>query len=199
MCRLIFAFKNSFFFFQFSVFLGIIFFAELIAGILGFVYKDWFRDQFSIFVNETIKEYRTDADLQNIIDFSQEYVSAFCFEYCTNCMLLQFCFLFFIFTFHCTVIRRGVVKSAFVEGRKFKTIQIVKTISSVQYTFTLSAIEKLMNILLNSRMCWIYSRYFWYEAMKLNFYLVLFFDILIMFKCLVSMLWRRYWAWWLGK
>jgi len=62
-------------FFQFSVCLGVIFFAELVAGILGFVYKDWFHKQFATFVNKTIKGYRDDPDLQNIIDFSQQYVS----------------------------------------------------------------------------------------------------------------------------
>ncbi|XP_076825314.1 tetraspanin-5-like [Clavelina lepadiformis] len=56
----------------FSVCLGVIFFAELIAGILGFVYKDWFHLQFAGFVNKTIKGYRDDVDLQNIIDFFQE-------------------------------------------------------------------------------------------------------------------------------
>lgn len=58
----------------FSVCLGVIFFAELSAGILGIVYKDWFRNQFASFVTETIKGYRDDPDLQNIIDFSQEYL-----------------------------------------------------------------------------------------------------------------------------
>lgn len=60
--------------FQFSICLGIIFFAELIAGILGFVYKDWFQIQFAEFVNRTIKGYRDDPDLQNIIDFSQSFL-----------------------------------------------------------------------------------------------------------------------------
>nr|CAB3267306.1 tetraspanin-5-like [Phallusia mammillata] len=58
----------------FSVCLGVIFFAELVSGILGFVYKDWFHQQFATFVNKTIKGYRDDPDLQNIIDFSQEYL-----------------------------------------------------------------------------------------------------------------------------
>lgn len=58
----------------FSVCLGIIFFAEVIAGILGFVYKDWFQNQFGVFVNKTITGYREDPDLQNIIDFSQTFL-----------------------------------------------------------------------------------------------------------------------------
>ncbi|XP_039272612.1 tetraspanin-5-like [Styela clava] len=58
----------------FSICLGVIFFAELIAGILGFVYKDWFQSQFALFVNKTIKGYREDPDLQNIIDFSQTFL-----------------------------------------------------------------------------------------------------------------------------
>ncbi|XP_078492729.1 tetraspanin-5 isoform X1 [Ciona intestinalis] len=66
--------ENIFLLKCFSICLGVIFFAELIAGILGFVYKDWFHQQFAIFVNKTIKGYRDDPDLQNIIDFSQEYL-----------------------------------------------------------------------------------------------------------------------------
>ena len=52
-----------------------IFFAEIIVGILSFVFKNWFHQQFAKFVNETIEKYRDDPDLQNVIDFSQEYVS----------------------------------------------------------------------------------------------------------------------------
>lgn len=58
----------------FSVILGIIFFAELVAGILAFVYKDWFNNQFDQFMTTTINKYRDDPDLQNLIDFSQQYL-----------------------------------------------------------------------------------------------------------------------------
>ncbi|KAM4054080.1 tetraspanin-5 isoform 2-T2 [Anomaloglossus baeobatrachus] len=58
---------------KFSVFLGIIFFLELTAGVLAFVFKDWIKDQLYIFINSNIKAYRDDIDLQNLIDFTQEY------------------------------------------------------------------------------------------------------------------------------
>lgn len=61
--------------FQFSVFLGIIFFLELTAGVLAFVFKDWIKDQLYFFINNNIRAYRDDIDLQNLIDFTQEYVS----------------------------------------------------------------------------------------------------------------------------
>lgn len=60
---------------QFSVFLGIIFFLELTTGILAFVFKDWIKDQLNLFINNNIRAYRDDIDLQNLIDFTQEYVS----------------------------------------------------------------------------------------------------------------------------
>lgn len=60
---------------QFSVFLGIIFFLELTAGVLAFVFKDWIKDQLYFFINNNIRAYRDDIDLQNLIDFTQEYVS----------------------------------------------------------------------------------------------------------------------------
>lgn len=59
---------------QFSVFLGIIFFLELTAGVLAFVFKDWIKDQLNFFINNNIRAYRDDIDLQNLIDFTQEYV-----------------------------------------------------------------------------------------------------------------------------
>jgi hypothetical protein len=57
------------------VFLGIIFFLELTAGVLAFVFKDWIKDQLYFFINNNIRAYRDDIDLQNLIDFTQEYVS----------------------------------------------------------------------------------------------------------------------------
>uniref|UniRef100_A0A8C9SSQ6 Tetraspanin 17 n=1 Tax=Scleropages formosus TaxID=113540 RepID=A0A8C9SSQ6_SCLFO len=59
--------------FWFSVFLGLIFFLELTAGILAFVFKDWIKDQLNFFINNNVKAYRDDIDLQNLIDFAQEY------------------------------------------------------------------------------------------------------------------------------
>ncbi|KAG8014767.1 Tetraspanin-5 [Nibea albiflora] len=58
---------------KFSVFLGIIFFLELTAGVLAFVFKDWIKDQLNSFINNNIRAYRDDIDLQNLIDFTQEY------------------------------------------------------------------------------------------------------------------------------
>uniref|UniRef100_A0A2K5R2P4 Tetraspanin 17 n=1 Tax=Cebus imitator TaxID=2715852 RepID=A0A2K5R2P4_CEBIM len=59
--------------FWFSMFLGLIFFLELATGILAFVFKDWIRDQLNLFINNNVKAYRDDIDLQNLIDFAQEY------------------------------------------------------------------------------------------------------------------------------
>uniref|UniRef100_A0AAQ4QNH8 Tetraspanin n=1 Tax=Gasterosteus aculeatus aculeatus TaxID=481459 RepID=A0AAQ4QNH8_GASAC len=59
----------------FSVFLGLIFFLELTAGVLAFVFKDWLKDQLNFFINNNVKAYRDDIDLQNLIDFAQEYWS----------------------------------------------------------------------------------------------------------------------------
>lgn len=58
------------------MFLGLIFFLELTAGILAFVFKDWIKDQLNFFINNNVKAYRDDIDLQNLIDFAQEYVSS---------------------------------------------------------------------------------------------------------------------------
>ncbi|TKS68230.1 Tetraspanin-5 [Collichthys lucidus] len=65
--------ENSFLLKFFSVFLGIIFFLELTAGVLAFVFKDWIKDQLNSFINNNIRAYRDDIDLQNLIDFTQEY------------------------------------------------------------------------------------------------------------------------------
>ncbi|KAL7985883.1 hypothetical protein Chor_011049 [Crotalus horridus] len=60
---------------QFSVFLGLIFFLELTAGVLAFIFKGWIKDQLNFFINNNVKAYRDDIDLQNLIDFAQEYWS----------------------------------------------------------------------------------------------------------------------------
>uniref|UniRef100_A0A8C5S495 Tetraspanin 17 n=1 Tax=Laticauda laticaudata TaxID=8630 RepID=A0A8C5S495_LATLA len=62
----------------FSVFLGLIFFLELTAGVLAFIFKDWIKDQLNFFINNNVKAYRDDIDLQNLIDFAQEYVINIC-------------------------------------------------------------------------------------------------------------------------
>nr|XP_048303778.1 tetraspanin-17 isoform X2 [Myodes glareolus] len=67
--------ENTFLLQFFSVFLGLIFFLELATGILAFVFKDWIRDQLNLFINSNVKAYRDDIDLQNLIDFAQEYWS----------------------------------------------------------------------------------------------------------------------------
>ncbi|XP_051275185.1 tetraspanin-17 [Dicentrarchus labrax] len=67
--------ENTFLLKFFSVFLGLIFFLELTAGILAFVFKDWIKDQLNFFINNNVKAYRDDIDLQNLIDFAQEYWS----------------------------------------------------------------------------------------------------------------------------
>ncbi|CAF99157.1 unnamed protein product, partial [Tetraodon nigroviridis] len=43
--------ENTFLLKFFSVFLGLIFFLELTAGILAFVFKDWIKDQLNFFIN----------------------------------------------------------------------------------------------------------------------------------------------------
>ncbi|TRY97159.1 hypothetical protein DNTS_009643 [Danionella cerebrum] len=65
--------ENTFLLKFFSVFLGIIFFLELTTGVLAFVFKDWIKDQLNFFINNNIRAYRDDIDLQNLIDFTQEY------------------------------------------------------------------------------------------------------------------------------
>ncbi|KAL5018493.1 hypothetical protein ScPMuIL_004215 [Solemya velum] len=56
----------------FSVAVGLIFFLELLIGVLGFVYKDWVRDQLQDQVENMIVKYRDDADLQNLVDWVQK-------------------------------------------------------------------------------------------------------------------------------
>nr|XP_044995270.1 tetraspanin-17-like [Jaculus jaculus] len=74
--------ENTFLLKFFSVFLGLIFFLELATGILAFVFKDWIRDQLNLFINNNVKAYRDDIDLQNLIDFAQEYWNL---NICFNC------------------------------------------------------------------------------------------------------------------
>ncbi|XP_077999376.1 tetraspanin-5-like [Glandiceps talaboti] len=56
----------------YSVVLGIILFAELAIGILGFVYKDWVEDKIAGGITNIIVNYREDPDLQDLIDGIQQ-------------------------------------------------------------------------------------------------------------------------------
>lgn len=56
----------------FSICLSIIFFTQLAAGILGFVYRHKIKKLVAENLEDTIIHYRTNPNLQNIIDYSQE-------------------------------------------------------------------------------------------------------------------------------
>ncbi|CAH1793916.1 unnamed protein product [Owenia fusiformis] len=56
----------------FCVSVGIIFFAQLAVGILGFIYRDWFKTQIETQMQTIIVQYRDDPDLQNLIDWVQD-------------------------------------------------------------------------------------------------------------------------------
>lgn len=56
----------------YSVVLGIIFFAELAIGVLGFVYKDWVQSQIEDAITNIVVNYREDPDLQDVIDGIQQ-------------------------------------------------------------------------------------------------------------------------------
>ncbi|KAK3089166.1 hypothetical protein FSP39_001404 [Pinctada imbricata] len=56
----------------FCVTLGLIFVMELVIGILGFIYKDWVKNQIESQVKNMIVNYREDVDLQNLIDWVQQ-------------------------------------------------------------------------------------------------------------------------------
>uniref|UniRef100_A0A673U161 Tetraspanin n=1 Tax=Suricata suricatta TaxID=37032 RepID=A0A673U161_SURSU len=51
------------------------FLLKFFLWILAFVFKYWIRDQLNFFITNNVKAYRDDTDLQNIIDFAQEYWS----------------------------------------------------------------------------------------------------------------------------
>ncbi|XP_062465462.1 tetraspanin-33 isoform X1 [Pezoporus occidentalis] len=59
----------------FSICLAIIFFLQLVAGVLGFVFSDKARGKVSEIINGAIVHYRDDLDLQNLIDFGQKEFS----------------------------------------------------------------------------------------------------------------------------
>jgi len=55
----------------YSASIGVIFCAQLVVGILAFVYKDWMKDQIEQELKTIIQDYREDPDLQNLIDWVQ--------------------------------------------------------------------------------------------------------------------------------
>jgi len=56
----------------YCIFVGVIFFLELVVGILAFVYKDWVKEQVKNQLLSMIENYRDDPDLQNVIDWVQQ-------------------------------------------------------------------------------------------------------------------------------
>lgn len=56
----------------YCVFVGLIFFGQLLCAVLAFIYKDWVKDQIQTQVKNMIVNYREDVDLQNLIDWVQE-------------------------------------------------------------------------------------------------------------------------------
>jgi len=55
----------------FSICLSIIFFVQLCAAILGFVFRHKIKDLVATRLDDTIENYRNNDNLQNIIDYSQ--------------------------------------------------------------------------------------------------------------------------------
>lgn len=56
----------------YAVFLAILLLLELTAGILGFIFKDWIKQQATGGFQAFIVHYRDDPDQQNLIDWIQE-------------------------------------------------------------------------------------------------------------------------------
>ncbi|XP_026064844.1 tetraspanin-33-like [Carassius auratus] len=56
----------------FCIILTIIFLLQLVAGVLGFVFSDKALGKVTKMVNNAIKHYRDDIDLQNLIDYGQK-------------------------------------------------------------------------------------------------------------------------------
>ena len=57
--------------------MGVVFVVEVVLGTIGFAYQHALTEKFSSFVNRTIINYRSDPDLQDLIDFAQSYVSSY--------------------------------------------------------------------------------------------------------------------------
>lgn len=60
---------------QFSGVIGFIFFLELTAAVLAFVFQGQVREWMNDFFLANVKAYRDDIDLQNLIDSIQRIVS----------------------------------------------------------------------------------------------------------------------------
>ncbi len=60
---------------QFSGLIGFIFFLELTAAVLAFVFQSQVREWMNDFFLANVKAYREDIDLQNLIDSLQKLVS----------------------------------------------------------------------------------------------------------------------------
>nr|ACO15231.1 Tetraspanin-5 [Caligus clemensi] len=56
----------------YAIFLALILLLEMTAGILGFVFKDWIKEQASSGFRTVIVHYRDDPDQQNLIDWIQD-------------------------------------------------------------------------------------------------------------------------------
>eukprot|EP00094_Tigriopus_californicus_P009619 TCALIF_09274-PA protein Name:"Similar to Tspan5 Tetraspanin-5 (Rattus norvegicus)" AED:0.22 eAED:0.22 QI:0/0.71/0.62/0.87/0.57/0.75/8/337/269 len=56
----------------YAIFLAILLLLEMTAGILGFIFKDWIKDQATNGFQAFIVHYRDDPDQQNLIDWIQE-------------------------------------------------------------------------------------------------------------------------------
>jgi len=56
----------------YAIFLAVLLLLELTAGILGFIFKDWIKEQAKSGFEAFIVHYRDDADQQNLIDWIQE-------------------------------------------------------------------------------------------------------------------------------
>ena len=56
----------------YAIFLAMLLLLEMTAGILGFIFKDWIKDQAKSGFQAFIVHYRDDADQQNLIDWIQE-------------------------------------------------------------------------------------------------------------------------------
>merc|ERR1711994_740149 len=56
----------------YAIFLAILLLLEMTAGILGFIFKDWIKEQATSGFQAFIVHYRDDPDQQNLIDWIQE-------------------------------------------------------------------------------------------------------------------------------
>merc|ERR1712209_45743 len=57
---------------KYVIFLAMLLLLEMTAGILGFIFKDWIKDQAKSGFQAFIVHYRDDPDQQNLIDWIQE-------------------------------------------------------------------------------------------------------------------------------